>query len=276
MKYSYLIPISLLIFTGFAKAQPAVEDSVTQAQVRENLAGIDSITIMRFIHWNAQLDTMLFKYYQSQTQLNFNFAVENNSLNFNLDPQANWSRQIDRDYTGNRLLRDQIDKPGLLSLSGLALMGVNALRKQTQKAKKVEDLPIPSDLELEILNLVWDKEGATGRDIYAALDSSTFLTFVQLRQKLSKMARAGFISAKIISPQNPFTVLTPIGSFSFEMSPRNRRNREYQYLPLIRKDELFRYLSARYYLISSNGEGDSNAELKVLHGLLTRLLAQPH
>ncbi|KAA3612119.1 MAG: hypothetical protein DWQ05_19145 [Calditrichaeota bacterium] len=268
-----LLPVCF--FVGKMQAQHPDDPVEKTSDLAQYLSCSDSLSIQKFIRWHANLDTMIYNYHRDQNSLSFQLAVEKAGFDFNLSPQEKLSRQIDQDYAGSRLHRDQIDGPALLSLSGLTRMGVQALRKNKAGIKKASEVPLPSALDIDILNLIWQKENITGGDIYAGLDSTNILTFIQLRRRLQKMEKIGFLRKKIISPQNPFTFMTPIGDFSFEMSRKNRRNREYAYNSRIDRQDLINYLNAQVYLMSDTPKNtdQKDDEFEALHRLILRLIS---
>ena len=261
-----------IFFSANLAAQQSEEIVQSQAPIREILAGTDSISLEKFILWHSILDTMVWRYHRHNATMNINRFSDASTLDFRLSAQEKLEQQIDRDYVGARLSQDQLDRPALLNITGLTRFGANALRNYKNRPRNVSELPIPSQMEMDILNIIWENEHATGREIYEGLDSTQLLTFLQLRENLQQMSKTGFLSEKIISPQNPFTFMTPLGDYSFEMSPKNKRNREYEYRPLVARQDMFNYLSSRLYLL--NGEASPpQSEVEKLHELLLRMIS---
>ncbi|KAA3660376.1 MAG: hypothetical protein DWQ10_06795 [Calditrichaeota bacterium] len=262
----------LLAFTGKSFAQSSDQVMENKLPLSEILAGTDSVSIEKFIIWQTALDTMIWRYHQQNSLLIFNRITDARHNEFRLTPLEKQEMQIDRDYVGANLSHDQLDNPPLLSISGLTRLGANAIRAYKNKPKKVSELPIPTELEIDILNIIWQNERATGRDIYAKLDSTHIVTFIQLREKLHHMARTGFLNKRIISPQNPFTFMTPIGDYSIEMSPKNRRNREFEYRSLVARGDMFDYLSSKMYQSKDKKSSEGRGE-KALRDLLLRMIS---
>ena len=103
---------------------------------------------------------------------------------------------------------------------------------------------IPTDDQLESLNVIWDRGSATDQEIYAELDTSLRTTSADLNRALVRLTNRGLLMREIISPRNEFTLMTPLGSRAVEMSATNRRNRVYRYKPRIAREEMLIYLQA--------------------------------
>ena len=133
---------------------------------------------------------------------------------------------------------------------------------------------IPSDLQLHILNTLWQEKVATQMDIYRHLDSLYAITAEQLNKQLDRMVQVGLVERKIISPQNLFTILSPIRRYQIEMSAKNRKNRVYLYRPRVEREKILQFLLARSYLVRT-GEG-SPQEAKRLSRKIQILLKGNH
>jgi predicted transcriptional regulator len=88
---------------------------------------------------------------------------------------------------------------------------------------------IPSELEINVMKVLWQKQEATGSAIYAQIDSAQ-LTAVDLKHVLDAMTERGLLERRQISPRHEFTIL---GTFAIEESSLNRKNREYLYRPQV-------------------------------------------
>lgn len=97
---------------------------------------------------------------------------------------------------------------------------------------------LPSDLEIEVLSQLWNEPLATDPELYIKLPSYLRITAEQFETVLTQMVREGLVERKQVSPQNLFTILTPLGATQIEMSPLNRKNRVFQYQPLVKRKEL--------------------------------------
>lgn len=122
---------------------------------------------------------------------------------------------------------------------------------------------IPSDLQLHVLNTLWQEGVATQNDIYRGLDTLYTITAEQLDRQLERMVRVGLVERKIISPQNLFTILSPIRRYQIEMSAKNRRNRVYLYRPRVERKQVLQFLLARNYLVRSGDVGSPGEEKKL-------------
>lgn len=97
---------------------------------------------------------------------------------------------------------------------------------------------LPSDLEIEVLLKLWDEPLATDPELYVRLPSDLRITAEQFEKVLAQMVREGLVERKQVSPQNLFTILTPFGATQIEMSSLNRKNRVFQYQPLVNRKEI--------------------------------------
>ena len=90
---------------------------------------------------------------------------------------------------------------------------------------------------------------------------------------LHDMARRGFVSEEIVSPQLTMNfavgpVLVPV-----EMSSKNRKNRVYEYQPLIASDDMFSYLLAKNYLARAKNKISTNGKSRLTEKLLAKMLS---
>ncbi|MFQ5824205.1 MAG: hypothetical protein ACE5JB_09140 [bacterium] len=181
------------------------------------------------------------------------------------------------DPIGQDLLRKNRDVAPVILISPLLSQGIKSLIKKLNPPNKKllgSDFPIPKDIEIDILKILWTYSAATPSDIYAQMDSSWPVTSEDLHKILGEMVERGFVARKKISPSNEFNIF---GIARIEMSSKNRKNKDYVYWPLIPKEKLITYLEARRFLVltyserrSTNGE-KSNLQ-KTLEQKLYRLI----
>jgi hypothetical protein len=112
-----------------------------------------------------------------------------------------------------------------------------------KKSKQKLDF-IPSHIELEALNLIWEFGEITDMEIYAQIDTSLKITAKDLNSALEKLEEKGLLSRWIVSPQNKFGFNILPEDFGIEMSAKNRRNRVYRYRSHIDRETVLRYLTA--------------------------------
>lgn len=141
------------------------------------------------------------------------------------------------------------EKP--VPLSSALAAGAKYLSDKMKKKKKAVKIDfIPSPEQLAALDFIWNaQKKVTDQEIYASLDSSVRVTSEDMNRILAGLARRGILSRKIVSPQNEFTIMTPLGSQGIEMSAKNRRNRVYEYKANIEREDMVRYLNAALYRI---------------------------
>ncbi|MFQ5769073.1 MAG: BlaI/MecI/CopY family transcriptional regulator, partial [bacterium] len=177
------------------------------------------------------------------------------------------------DPLGDELRRKFNDIPPTVSLSQLFRSLVKKSKK-TKRRMSISEIPIPTNLEIDILKILWTQSLATPSDIYAKLDTTWPITSEDLHAILEEMTNRGFLDRKKISPSHEFSLF---GFAQIEMSSKNRKNKVYVYWPIVPKEKLITYLDAKRYLAfdatqkrSSNGE--SNHYYKILEDKLIRLV----
>lgn len=175
------------------------------------------------------------------------------------------------DPIGDEIRRRYTGIPPTVSLSQLLQRAVNAI-KASQKKVSVSELPIPTNLEIDILKLLWVKWLATSSDVYASLDTTWLITSEDLNKVLESMADRGFLDRKKISPSDEFNLF---GIISIEKNPLNRKNKQYVYWPVVPKEKLIKYIDAQRYLafVSANNgsQYSSNGYYRMLQTRLYRL-----
>ncbi|HPG38635.1 MAG TPA: hypothetical protein PLP19_12350 [bacterium] len=106
---------------------------------------------------------------------------------------------------------------------------------------------IPEAKELQALNVIWQNRQATDVMIYASFDTCLKVTAEDLRKILDGLVEKGLLEKKIVSPRDEFTFFGLTGDSGIEMNKTNRRNRVYEYTPLLGKEEMRDYLNAVLY-----------------------------
>jgi hypothetical protein len=177
------------------------------------------------------------------------------------------------DPIGEDIRRRFIDVPPTIALNQIFRSIREASKKPTPKLSD-GSLPIPTNLEIDILKVLWMETVATPSTVYARLDTSWKITAEDLHSILEEMVNAGFLDRKQISPAHEFDLF---GLAQFELSAKNRKNKVYLYWPIIPKDKLITYLDAKRFLAyesarerSTNGETDHY--YKLLEEKLYRLV----
>ena len=181
---------------------------------------------------------------------------------------------------GDRIQRDidqqNLGHPRPLPLTDVANEGAKYISDlfNKKKEKPVRLDFVPSDVELDILQTLWNNSQATDVEIYTALDSSFRVTAADLNEIMTKLADKGLLKRKLVSPRNEFTF--PLGAV--EMSAKNRRNRVYLYESRINSDEVLRYLQAVLYEVeygeqSTSSDTARSSQIASLKAKILRLIA---
>ncbi|MCI0512543.1 hypothetical protein L0128_04970 [candidate division KSB1 bacterium] len=136
--------------------------------------------------------------------------------------------------------------PGLLNLPGLIASLAKSIPKllgANPAATKVNPITNPPSVtEIYIFQQLWRHPRTTDLELYSALDTSFQLTRTDFDQILELMAQKNWLSREKISPENLFTIMTPIGPQYIEMSAQNRKNPVYAYRARLSHDEILRAL----------------------------------
>lgn len=160
--------------------------------------------------------------------------------------------------------RDELGLPPMLSLGTLIGKGVKYLTGKLGARPSSNPLAvIPSEAEIEVMNVLWKKDAATSSEIYVDLDS-TNLTALDLQQTLANMADRGLLDRQQISPRHELSIF---GVFAIEESSLNRKNREYLYRPKVTRQTMLSFLDATAFshrLVATNGHSLIDAHLRKL------------
>ncbi len=128
--------------------------------------------------------------------------------------------------------------------------------KKWEKGKKeFRDNFIPSNLQLDVLTVLWREEKTSQLGIYAGIDAAYPITAEKLDHQLERMVKLGLLERKIISPQNKFMILTPLKVFQVEKSSQNRKNRVFLYRTQVEKDQIVKLLMTRFYRVRNENLG---------------------
>ena len=175
------------------------------------------------------------------------------------------------DHIDRRLNRETPGAGKHLSVTGALAAGAQQLQKSLKSEKPVRFRQIPSRTELSVFKVLWEKEKATSLDIYAHIDTGIHVSAEDFNHVLNKMTTQGMLQRKLISPRNEFT-LGMIGG-GIEMSPKNRRNRVYEYECRVRPEHVIRYLNAAlYHLESGTSAENDTVEVKLKKDLQEKIL----
>ncbi len=160
--------------------------------------------------------------------------------------------RINRDIYERNLGHPQSNVP----VASLLFKGAKFLKDKLIKEKPPELNFIPTKSQLVAFNKIWEKGEATDQEIFAALDTTIKTTALDLNSELARLENKGILSRKIVSPQQLFMIMTPLGAQGIEMSPTNLRNRIYEYKMHIPKDQVVRFLNAALYQVENGLKRD--------------------
>jgi predicted transcriptional regulator len=192
---------------------------------------------------------------------------QNSELSLNQSELRSLSPRVDN--IGERLRREETEAPSLFNVGNLIGAGMKYLAGKLGGAKPQPLAVIPSELEIDIMKVLWQKQEATGSAIYAQIDSAQ-LTAVDLQRVLDAMTERGLLERRQISPRHEFTIL---GAIPIEMSAKNRKNREYFYRPQVTRQTMLTFLDAAAFAQRLASPTNHSAIAAHLHKLMSRLVA---
>lgn len=218
----------------------------------------DTVTIFSSVH--------------DDTSLTFQLRAKPNASLYLTPEELHKIPQVGPDPFGEEWRRRISDTPRTVPLNQF-LQGIAESLNKPNPRLSDGSLPIPTNLEIDILKVIWEKTAATSSDIYAQLDTSWKITSEDVAVILDDMASRGFLDNKKISPSHEFSLF---GIAGIETSSLNRKNKVFVYWPVVPKDKLITYLDAKRYLAySSASETAANgyiAYYKLLEEKLYRLI----
>jgi len=131
-------------------------------------------------------------------------------------------------------------------------------QKEILKPLPFRNYVIPTRAELDILEILWVKEEVQDTTIYSCLDTTLNITMMDLNQLLAGMTKKGFVSRKIVSPRNEFNAFGVL----IEMSPKNRRNRVYEYRSLVNRNLMRTFIDANAFLFKEDSSIVNHKQLE--------------
>jgi len=153
---------------------------------------------------------------------------------------------------------------------------------QAPAPKEIKTTPhfdfLPTEAQIDALNIIYKKGKATQMDIYALLSTDQPITAEGFDQELEELVNKEFLTKKKISPENTFTIASPFFVLPIEMSKTNRLNPVYLFKPNVDKNKIMTYLQARLFLLQENlrsSPTDSailNPQIQSLHKKIQILL----
>jgi len=174
------------------------------------------------------------------------------------------------DQMEEKFRREQLGLPPISPIGTLIGKGIKYLSEKLSGAANNPLAVIPSETEIEVMNVLWKKTAATSSEIYASLDSTNNLTAADLQQTLAAMADRGLLDRRQISPRHELTIL---GVFTIEESALNRKNREFIYQPRVARRTMLSFLDATAFSHRLAANGSPSLVVDHLRKLMNRLAA---
>jgi len=172
------------------------------------------------------------------------------------------------DRMEEKFRREQLGLPPMVPLGTLLGKGIKYLSEKLSGAPSNPLAVIPSETEIEVMNVLWKKTAATSSEIYASLDSTNNLTAADLQQTLATMSDRGLLDRRQISPRHELTIL---GVFTIEESALNRKNREFLYQPRVARRTMLSFLDATAFSYRLASAGNPSLVVDHLRKLMNRL-----
>ncbi len=172
------------------------------------------------------------------------------------------------DRLEEKFRREQLGLPPMAPIGTLIGKGIKYLSEKLSGAPSNPLAVIPSETEIEVMNVLWKKTAATSSEIYASLDSTNNLTAADLQQTLAAMAARGLLDRRQISPRHELTIL---GIFTIEESALNRKNREFIYQPRVARQTMLSFLDATAFSHRLASAGNPSLVVDHLRKLMNRL-----
>jgi len=263
-----------LLTAGALTAQSAYDSTVQALKARDILTGNTAHSKLFLVRKYGFInDTVtIFSSAHDDTSLTFQLQAKPNVSLYLTPEELHEIPQVGPDPFGEEWRRRISDTPRTVPLNQLLQSIAESFNKPSPRLSD-GSLPIPTNLEIDILKALWEKTAATPSDIYAQLDTSWKITSEDVTAILDDMANRGFLGSKKISPSHEFSLF---GIAGIEMSPLNRKNKVFLYWPVVPKDKLITYLDAKRYLAySSASETAANGQVayyKLLEEKLYRLI----
>jgi predicted transcriptional regulator len=261
-----ILHAALLLGCGISFAAQAQDTTATRSDdlsVEQVLRGETKLTRDQWLRRQLFVENILTQSAVNLSDSTLLFRVQSQSpLSLNKSQLNAIAPRVDR--IDEKFRRDQLGLPPMFNVGTLIGKGVKYLAEKLGAGPSSNPLAvIPSELEIEVMSVLWEKNAATSREIYVDLDSAK-LTAVDLQQALANMADRGLVDRQQISPRHELTIL---GVFAIEESSLNRKNREYLYRPKVTRQTMLSFLDATAFshrLVAANNHSLIDAHLRKL------------
>lgn len=216
-----------------------VIDSIETNRIYEILTGLTDKEIqLRFNRHQFQerfktyLESKLDSARLEKDQLHYaftNFMYSNKELK-RMSPKKDFLHE-------KQMQRNLGDAPGMVNLGPVfSVLGktLSSLNDQKEKYNKSDLFKSPPNrLELYVLKHLWLKRHMADFELYSKLDTSYVITGEGFNHMLEAMTEKGWLKRKIVSPQRHLGFVTPVGIVPVEVFSQNKKNRIYEYEPLV-------------------------------------------
>ncbi|MDZ7359250.1 MAG: hypothetical protein ONB46_00795 [candidate division KSB1 bacterium] len=173
------------------------------------------------------------------------------------------------DQIDEKFRREQLGLPPMSNIGDLIGKGVKYLAEKLSASAEKDPLAvIPSETEIDVMNVLWKKNAATSMELYVDLDSVN-LTALDLQQTLAVMTDRGLLDRQQISPRHEFTIL---GAIPIEISAKNRKNREFLYRPKVTRQTMLTFLDAMAFSHRLASANDHSIFVEHLRRLMNKLV----
>jgi hypothetical protein len=130
------------------------------------------------------------------------------------------------------------------------LLSTGEIAKSLQKPEIIKpkfDF-IPTEIQVQAMKILYTNKKTTQVEMYSQLNPELPITAEGFNKTLEHLVKKGFLQRKKNSPENIFTIQTPLGAFPLELSKKNRLNPVYLYKPYVNPEKLMTYLQSLLYL----------------------------
>ena len=178
--------------------------------------------------------------------------MKDNKKSISIDVASRYKRSHPEEMTNWDAINrppDRYDYPlqGNASPRLVPITPINPQMKIT-KPLPLRNYIVPTRPEMDVLEILWAKEAVQDTTIYSCLDTVMNITMMDLNNLLERMTNRGLVTRKIVSPRNEFNAF----GILIEMSPKNRRNRVYEYHTLVDRNLMRTFIDANIFLFKED------------------------
>ncbi len=142
---------------------------------------------------------------------------------------------------------------------------VSLIREQLNKNNPPQFDFIPSEIQLNIIKLLCNRENATQLELYSMISPNQPITIEMLNQDLDLLTDKAFLTREKVSPEQIFNLF----GIPIEMSRKNQLNPVYRYDLNINKQKLIAYLQSKYFLLEQELQTDPSDSSTIITNMKT-------